>query len=75
VTTVAGRSSRTRPHDAVTLLLATYGCIKIYWLLSGGAGRWMDYVAWEGALKLALWATLPALVLWALYRPQRWSFG
>jgi membrane protease YdiL (CAAX protease family) len=59
-----------RPHDAVTLLVATYLCIKIYWLLSARAGRWMDYVSIEGALKLALWAPLPALMLWILYRRQ-----
>jgi membrane protease YdiL (CAAX protease family) len=62
-----------RPHDAVALLGTTYLCIKIYWLLSARAGRWMDYVSIEGALKLALWAPLPALVLWILHRRQDWS--
>jgi len=62
-----------RPYDAAALLFATYLCIKIYWLLSARAGRLVNYVSIEGALKLAVWTALPALVLWLLHRRQKWS--
>jgi membrane protease YdiL (CAAX protease family) len=64
VTSVAGRG----PRIALRLILLTYLAVRAFWSLSAVAGRSVDSVTVEAALKLALWVPICGVAVWWLNR-------
>jgi membrane protease YdiL (CAAX protease family) len=64
VTSVAGRG----PRIALRLILLTYLAVRAFWSLSAVAGRSVDSVTAEAALKVVLWVPICAVTVWLLGR-------